>query len=188
VFKVDPTGHFTVLYSFCSVGFCDDGLLPEAGLIQDAEGNLYGTTYGGGANSEGTVFMLDTTGHLTVLYNFCSTSGMGKNCTDGMTPQAGFIQDAAGNLYGTTPSGGANGGGTVFKVDPTGHETVIYSFCAAFSCTDGSIPSAGLIQDGAGNLYGTTLAGGANDRGTVFEIVGAITPPTPAVTPAQPSR
>jgi len=176
VFKVDNTGHETVLYSFCSAAYCTDGVFPYAGLIQDADGNLYGTTEEGGvsgygsASGDGTVFKVDNTGHETVLYSFCSAA----NCTDGSNPYAGLIQDAAGNLYGTTEApGGANGGGTVFKVDNTGHETVLYNFCSAVNCTDGFAPSAGVIEDAAGNLYGTTVQGGANNGGTVFKVDNA---------------
>jgi uncharacterized repeat protein (TIGR03803 family) len=184
VFKVDTAGHETVLYSFCSAPGCTDGATPYAGLIQDAAGNLYGTTFQGGANHYGTVFKLDTAGHETVLYSFCSIPG----CTDGQYSAVSLVQDAAGNLYGTTPYGGANtgangdqGGGTLFKVDSTGQETVLYSFCSASDCTDGLQPQAGLIQDAAGNLYGTTVNGGANGYGygTVFKLAAL---PTPTVT------
>jgi uncharacterized repeat protein (TIGR03803 family) len=182
VFKLDTSGVETVLYSFCSVALCADGSTPLAGVIQDASGNLYGTTYVGGANGGGVVFKVDSTGQETVLYNFCSVV---KNlaCADGQWPEAGLILDAAGNLYSTTMGGGSRhivnglGWGTVFKLDSTGHETVLYNFCAAASCTDGSVPTAGLIQDSAGNLYGTTSGGGANTTadlgaggGTVFKL------------------
>jgi uncharacterized repeat protein (TIGR03803 family) len=119
----------------------------------------------------------------SVLYSFCSA----PNCTDGATPKAGLIQDAAGNLFGTTtagggnsnPSCGSNGCGTVFKLDDMGHETVLYSFCSAPNCTDGAAPQAEVIQDAAGNLYGTTSIGGANGGGgTVFKV----TPPTLIIT------
>ena len=186
VFKVDGTGHETALYSFCSAPNCTDGTYPSAGLIQDAAGNLYGTTINGGnPNSDcpfgaygcGTVFKLDDTGRETVLYSFCSA----PNCTDGAKPEAGLIQDAAGNLYGTTYQGGANGEGTVFRVNSTGGEAVLYSFCSAPNCTDGAYPYAGLIQDSAGNLYGTTSFGGANvgcdygaGCGTVFKLAGVV--------------
>jgi uncharacterized repeat protein (TIGR03803 family) len=183
VFKLDNTGHETVLYSFCSAANCTDGSQPYAGLLQDAIGNLYGTTTSGGGSSGGTVFKLDSTGHETVLYNFCSLV-QGNNCADGGGPNAGLIQDAAGNLYGTTVGGGANTGcyggcGTVFKVDSTGHETVLYSFCSVntpVKCSDGNAPYAGLIEDAAGNLYGTTSLGGANlgnifgGGGTVYKV------------------
>jgi uncharacterized repeat protein (TIGR03803 family) len=182
VFKLDTNGVETVLYSFCSVALCTDGSTPVAGVIQDAAGNLYGTTYVGGANGGGVVFKVDTTGQETVLYSFCSVI---KNlaCADGQWPAAGLIQDAAGNLYGTTTGGGSRhilnglGWGTVFKLDSAGHETVLYNFCSATSCTDGSVPKAGLIQDATGNFYGTTSAGGANTTadlgaggGTVFKL------------------
>jgi uncharacterized repeat protein (TIGR03803 family) len=175
VFKLDSTGHETVLYSFCSEGGakCTDGNYPYAGLIQDAAGNLYGTTWEGGANSEygGTLFKVDNTGHETMLYSFCAEGG--SKCTDGAQPSGGLIRDAAGNLYGTTNFGGTNGLGAVFKLDGTGHETVLYSFCPGGNpCKDGSVPSAALIQDAAGNLYGTTEYGGTNgpDGGTVFKL------------------
>ncbi len=182
VFKVDSRGQETVLYSFCSASACNDGALPVAALIQDAAGNLYGTTAGGGnffgnpsnclIGTEdrlgcGTVFRVDRAGGEIVLYRFCSTS----NCADGATPTAGLIRDAAGNLYGTTVGGGANGGGTVFKLDAenTGQEKVLYSFCSESNCMDGAAP-VGLIQDAAGNLFGTTIEGGANNAGTVFKL------------------
>jgi uncharacterized repeat protein (TIGR03803 family) len=86
--------------------------------------------------------------------------------TDGATPRAGLVRDAAGNLYGTTISGGAGGLGTVFKLDAVGSETVLHSFSGA----DGARPEAGLVRDAAGNLYGTTAGGGASDLGTVFKL------------------
>jgi uncharacterized repeat protein (TIGR03803 family) len=179
--KAKIAGGYTesVLYSFCALPNCADGDGPEVSF-QDAAGNLYGTTDKGGANGKGTVFKVDSTGHETVLYSFCSAA----NCTDGAYP-SGVIQDAAGNLYGATGWGGANtgadggaGAGTVFMVDSSGHETVLYSFCSASNCTDGELPNSGLIQDTAGNLYGTTFGGG-NDvlygpygpgNGTVFKL------------------
>jgi uncharacterized repeat protein (TIGR03803 family) len=160
----------TVLYTFCSAANCTDGSAPYGGLIQDAHGNLYGTTVSGGTNNRGTVFKVDNAGHETVLYSFCADA----NCTDGSAPYGGLIQDADGNLYGTTQSGGgANNAGTVFRVDNTGKETVLYSFCSAANCRDGWLPEGGLIQDADGNLYGTTVDGGANGLGTVFRIDNA---------------
>ncbi len=173
VFKVDPTGQETVLYSFCSVPNCTEGSAPQAGLIQDGVGNLYGTAAFGGANGDGMVFKVDTSGNETVLYSFCSI----QNCADGAEPVAGLIQDAQGNLYGTTYLGGLynpyvpGGYGTVFKLGPTGQETVLYNFCPAQGhCPDGANPWAALIQDSAGNLYGTTSGGGTYGVGTVFKV------------------
>jgi len=160
-FKLNKAGAETMLYSFDGT----DGELPEGGLIRDSSGNLYGTTLGGGKNAAGTVFKLSKGGTETILYNFGSAAGF----TDGALPAAGLIQDAQGNLYGTTEYYGANGftGGTVFKLDPSGVETVLYSFTGQ---KDGSEPVASLIQDGAGNFYGTTMAGGNSGNGTVFEL------------------
>jgi uncharacterized repeat protein (TIGR03803 family) len=174
IFEVDTAGTETVLYSFCSVANCTDGVWPVAGLIQDVQGNLYGTTWLGGAGISnncfnggcGTIFKLDSAGNETTLYSFCSAA----NCTDGLWPVAGLAQDSTGNLYGTTQYGGANDGGSVFEFDTTGAETVLYSFCSVPGCKDGVWPVAGLIQDASGNLYGTTIAGGADNGGMVFEL------------------
>jgi uncharacterized repeat protein (TIGR03803 family) len=173
----------TVLYSFCPQGgTCADGRLPEAGVIMDAAGSLYGTTYdGGSANSGGVVFRLTpnasrTTWTEAVLYSFCPQGG---RCADGKFPAAGLVMDKAGNLYGTTNEGGnANDNGVVFKLTPNASrtawaETVLYSFCAqGGTCADGRFPFGnGLIIDGVGNLYGTTYGGGnASNAGVVFEL------------------
>ena len=98
-----------------------DGATPDAGLVVDAAGTLYGTTVAGGASNLGTVFKVDKTGKETVLYSFLGGA-------DGATPYAGLILDGAGNLYGTTEVGGASNSGTVFKLDNTGTETILYSF------------------------------------------------------------
>src|SRR6266571_4177312 len=84
----------------------------------------------------------------------------------GYSPYAGLIQDSAGNLYGTTQSGGASGVGTVYKLEPSGTFTVLHSF----DSSDGANPTAGLVQDSAGNLYGTTVNGGASGNGTVYKL------------------
>jgi uncharacterized repeat protein (TIGR03803 family) len=162
------------LHSFCTNGDCTDGGGPQAGLIMDRLGHLYGTTTGGGIHVNGTVFELTpnatkTKWTETVLYSFCARS----NCTDGGYPSAGLITDASGHLYGTTRNGGVHGAGTVFELTPNAAKTiwtesVLYSFCARFDCPDGALPQAGLIMDAAGRLYGTT-SGGVN--GTVFELI-----------------
>ncbi len=174
VFKITPSGGLTTLYSFlCSQTNCTDGLDPTAGLIQGTDGNFYGTTPIGGANKGGTVFKITPRGTLTTLYGFCSTPyGL---CTDGEYPGAGLVQATNGDLYGTTFEGGANNGGTVFKITPGGTLTTLYNFCAQSGCTDGVQPDAGLVLAANGDFYGTTWAGGANSSasvagGTVFKI------------------
>src|SRR5215469_4800221 len=156
---------FTVLYTFTGG---TDGGGPQSNLIMDAAGNLYGTTAFGGSSPNcsfgcGTVFKLDPSGNETVLHAFTGTPG------DGARPFGGLIMDAASNLYGTTQDfGGCDlGCGIVFKLDPSGNETVLHTFTGS----DGANPSAGLIMDAAGNLYGTTPGGGASGGcGTVFKI------------------
>jgi uncharacterized repeat protein (TIGR03803 family) len=142
---------FTVLYAFTGG---TDGATPTD-LILDAKGDLYGTTVDGGSssfpNGYGVVFEVDKSNKETALYTFTGTP-------DGASPNRGpLVRDAPGNLYGTTESGGASGYGTVFKLDTTGKETVLYSFTGG---TDGGDPFAGLVRDGEGSLYGTTTYGG----------------------------
>src|SRR5271154_11113 len=160
---------FTTLHNFDGT----DGSQVFPGLVQAANGDLYGATADGGANSNkdcvancGTVFKITLAGKLTTLYSFCSQSG----CSDGAAPQATLVQDTNGSLYGTTFGLGANGGGTVFKISLGGELTTLYNFCAQSGCTDGSAPAAPLIQSTNGDLYGTTLFGGADNNGTVFKI------------------
>ncbi len=166
VFQLTPAGTLTTLYTFCSQTNCTDGAEPFAGLVQATNGNFYGTTSVGGAIGAGTVFEITSAGQLTTLYSFCSQAG----CADGNYSQAPLVQASNGNLYGTTAAGGAGGVGTVFDITPAGQLTTLYSFCSQTSCTDGAYPYAGLVQATNGNLYGTTLEGGANGAGTVFEI------------------
>ena len=157
-----------VLHSFGTIG--SDGQQPLAVLIFDQAGNLYGTTYAGGTLGLGTVFEMTPDGSggwtTTVLHNF------GQD-TDGAKPWAGLTFDAAGNLYGTTYSGGSRNEGAVFKMSPNGSggwtERVIHNF--GISGTDGQNPEAGVIFDGAGNLYGTTYNGGSHSFGVVFEML-----------------
>jgi uncharacterized repeat protein (TIGR03803 family) len=164
VFKLTPSGTATGLYSFTGGA---DGANPLAGLIRDAAGNLYGTTYLGGSATNpgcgpsigcGVVFKLSPAGAETVLHSF--TDG-----ADGGLPTAGLILDAAGNLYGTASFGGGSGYGVVFKVSSCGSRfKVLYSFTGG---ADGGFPTAGLIQDPAGNLYGTTFGGGAKSSACI---------------------
>ncbi|MGB6675528.1 MAG: choice-of-anchor tandem repeat GloVer-containing protein [Terriglobales bacterium] len=184
VFKLTPEGKETVLYTFCTLANCADGSRSGegAGVIFDQEGNLYGTTIvGGRIKSEcvygcGVVFKLTPEGKEIVLYKFCALT----NCTDGWDPDAGVIFDQKGNLYGTTGGGGFynnkycryGGCGVAFKLAPNRKETVLHTFCAkgGTNCSDGANPSAGIIFDRKGNLYGTTALGGGYSSGVVFKV------------------
>jgi len=159
VFRVTPSGKFTLLHTFSSGA---DGGGPQGSLVQATNGLLYGTTAGGGDNQRGTVFEMSTKGVLTTLHSF--------NDTDGSNPRGGLVQAANGNFYGTTGGGGAYGGGTVFKMTAAGSLTTLYSFCSAPACADGQDPVAALVQGTNGNFYGVTALGGINSEGTVFEI------------------
>ncbi|MGB6677132.1 MAG: choice-of-anchor tandem repeat GloVer-containing protein, partial [Terriglobales bacterium] len=163
-------GPEQVLYAFQGG---TDGSSPSSGLIFDAAGNLYGETEGGGAYGGGTVFELSPSSNggwtETVLYSF-------QGGSDGSEPSDGLVFDQAGNLYGTTLYGGANGGGTAFELSPNSNggwtETVLYSFDAN---NQASTPQ-GVIFDQKGNLYGTALGlvgcGYKGDEycGAVFEL------------------
>jgi uncharacterized repeat protein (TIGR03803 family) len=166
VYRMNKTGNETVLYRFAGPL---DGQDPHAGVIRDAAGNLYGTTTNGGAHGWGAVFKLDTTGKETVLHSFTGGSDGGRS------RGSGVVRDAAGNLYGTTFSGGTGscpdrgygvGCGVVFKVNKAGRESVLHQFTG----TDGANPRAGLLRDAAGSLYGTTPNGGVYGFGEVFKI------------------
>ncbi len=152
VFKVDTAGNETVLHKFSGQ---PDGAGPVAPLLQDNQGNLYGTTTRGGRQHDGVVFKINATGNETVLYDF-------KGGTRGCAPAQGLIMDKSGNMYGTTYRCGASESGTVFKLTPQGKEIVLHEFKGGSS--DGAIPAYGhLIMDKAGNLYGVTEQGGSGD-------------------------
>lgn len=157
VFEISRTGKETILYSFTGGA---DGAFPWASLIQDADGNFYGTTEYGGEYGAGTVFKVSPSGQETALYSF--TGG-----ADGATPIAPVIRDASGNLFGTTFTGGADSYGNVFELSPSGQETVLYTFTGG---TDGASPGGALLEDGAGNLFGTATKGGAYSYGVVFKL------------------
>jgi uncharacterized repeat protein (TIGR03803 family) len=168
VFELTPSNGSwteTILNNFSNF----DGSSPTGGLIFDNSGNLYGTTLYGGTNSDGTVFELTPSNGSwteTVLHSFTGSDGMYPD-----TYHAALIFDKAGNLYGTTEEGGSNGYGTVFELKPSNGrwtESVLHSF--PLTAGDGSSPLGGLIFDNSGNLYGTTLYGGTNSDGTVFEL------------------
>ncbi|HEX4078186.1 MAG TPA: choice-of-anchor tandem repeat GloVer-containing protein [Rhizomicrobium sp.] len=171
VFVIAGDGSEAVRYSFRKD---KRGAYPIAGVIADAEGNLYGTTAEGGKGriercNCGTVFTLPPHGSEVVLHSFSSR----HQERAGAYPYAGLIVDHAGNFYGTTTQGGSNCNcGTVFRIAPDGTETVLHSFAAG---GDGYSPGDGLVMDAAGNLYGTTLQGGGrgcggDGCGTVFKL------------------
>jgi uncharacterized repeat protein (TIGR03803 family) len=157
IYRVSNTGEESVPYSFTGGA---DGGGPSAGVVGDSAGNLYGTTYFGGTTNWGTVYKLSATGQESVLYNF--TGG-----ADGAQPTTALVLDPQGNLYGATAGGGASSYGVVYKVNPAGVETVLYTFTGG---TDGGQPNSVLVRDGEGNLYGTANTGGASNQGVLFEV------------------
>jgi uncharacterized repeat protein (TIGR03803 family) len=219
VFKLNPKNKFKLLYNFASDG--SDGEYPRAGLVQDAAGNLYGTTQEGGAYGSGTAFEVAKNGKFSVLHSFSggadgflplgpltldssgnlygtTTFGGNPGCVSGSgcgvafelnpageetvlrafidgkkgaAPEGGLIRDSAGNLFGTADGGGHNGHGTIFKLDPAGNQTALYTFMGK---ADGQFPGPGMIQDASGNFYGTAyggvLAGGGSGAGVVFKL------------------
>jgi uncharacterized repeat protein (TIGR03803 family) len=197
VFNMTAAGTMTTVYPFCSLPACADGSSPT-GLVLGTDGNFYGTTRGGGANSTidcsgetaqscGTVFKLTPSGELITLYNFCSLA----NCADGSLPESALVQGLDGNYYGITSYGGTGtcpnydgfqpvGCGTIFKITPAGVLTTLYNFCAV-SCTDGWDMIGSLLLDPNGKFYGTTDYGGTgfgsvecNDGcGTLFEFTAS---------------
>lgn len=164
---VDNNGSwsYSLLYTYCSVGNCTDGEGPYAGLAEDAAGNFYGTTYFGGANSDGVVFELAGNGTYSVLHDFCSEGG----CADGSQPFAAVTLDASGNIFGTTSRGGDDNYGVLFEVKG-GQYQRLYSFCAAAECSDGGYPYGTLALDSTGHVWGTTQYGGADGLGEVYRL------------------
>jgi uncharacterized repeat protein (TIGR03803 family) len=155
------TATETVLHNFT---FFPNGASPYGTLTMDSAGNLYGTTYSGGEFNLGTVFEYSTAGKLSVWYSFQGET------TDGSLPTVGVALDSAGNLYGTTNTGGTNNLGVVYKVTAAGQETILHSFTGG---KDGSGPQAGVAIDAQGNVYGTTYNGGAYNAGVVYRITAS---------------
>jgi uncharacterized repeat protein (TIGR03803 family) len=165
-------------------------LISQPYRVVTSHTGLYGTTSGGGASQDGTVFKITPIGTLTTLLAF--------DLADGVEPEAGLVLGTDGNLYGTTANGGTGsactfqvGCGTVFKITPTGTLTTLYSFCSQTDCADGVEPLAGLVLGTDGNFYGTTLGGAGSfcnssrdACGTVFKITPSGTLTTVGRTPA----
>jgi uncharacterized repeat protein (TIGR03803 family) len=145
-----------------------DGESPQGGAIADANGNVYGTTYKGGANNVGSLFMVDPKGTETVLHSFTDV--------DGQFPDQGLTLDSTGDIYGVAPFGGdfspnpcsETGCGVVFRVDPTGKFVTLHTFEGGPA--DGSKPGGAMALDSAGNLYGGTYYGGSSGSGTIFKL------------------
>jgi uncharacterized repeat protein (TIGR03803 family) len=156
VFKVDPTGHETVLHTFVGT----DGSTPVAALIFDPQGNLYGATTQGSAGGSGNVFKITPSGTFKILQSF-------RGLSDGGEPQ-GLAIDAAGNLYGSNKSGGSQncdfGCGTLFRLGPPAKLTILHTFLGG--TLDGSAPVGAPYLDAQGNIRGTTLNGGLSAEGT----------------------
>jgi uncharacterized repeat protein (TIGR03803 family) len=179
----DPS--LVTIYRFCVKINCADGMFPVAGLLLDAEGNVFGTTLDGGGTFNGTVFELipntaKTKYHEIVVHSFCSKTnpcpGVPKKLSDGAHPQAGLIRSVFGNLIGTTLNAGMFQEGAIFELKPLkdeifGEEFVEYSFCSfgGSLCTDGIQPMGGVIGDARGDLFTTTQGDGQSSGGTVFE-------------------
>src|SRR5579872_559630 len=178
IYRLMSGGHLSTIHSFCGQPNCTDGNGPLGPLVQGSDGNFYGTTATGGANSSacndgcGTVFKITPNGSFTTLYSFCAQSA----CSDGSYPEGGLVQANDGNLYGTTSMAGSTCQtfcyGTVFRITPAGKLTTLHRFSGG----DGREPIANLIQGLDGNLYGTTYGGGGSQIcnsagcGTIFKI------------------
>jgi uncharacterized repeat protein (TIGR03803 family) len=157
VFKITTNGILTRLYSFTGG---NDGADPEAAVAQGSDGNLYGTTYRGGAFGHGGVFKITTNGAFSRLYSFTGGS-------DGANPYSALVQGSDGNFYGTAGYGGTNDFGTLFKITTGGVFTRLHLFTGG---DDGSNPNGGLTPGSDGSFYGTANQGGTDNQGTVFKI------------------
>lgn len=157
VFKIDAAGNETVLYNFTGQS---DGCYPIQGLVRDKSGNLYGTTNECGSSGYGTIFKVDSAGDFTALHSFAGS--------DGANPQYGHLaKDKSGNLYGLSIVGGG-GHGVLYRLSTGGRLTLLHSFTGGTS--DGCYPSGSVVQDEAGNFYGTTNRCGSYNQGTIWKV------------------
>jgi uncharacterized repeat protein (TIGR03803 family) len=155
VYSITPTGTLTTLHTFADT----DGSGPQGPLIQATDGNFYGTTTRGGAHSHGTVFKITSGSQFTLLHSFDNA--------DGSDPAAGLVEGFDGNFYGTTLLGGTKDEGVVYVITPAGALTLLHIFLGN---TDGSYPSAGVVEGQDGNFYGVTWQGGTNNNGVIFRV------------------
>jgi uncharacterized repeat protein (TIGR03803 family) len=171
VFEIaEPSNTYSTLFSFTGAGGAYPGADPQAGLISDGNGNLFGTTYAGGSSNDGTIFELAGPNYtFSSLLSFTGTSG----AYPGANPQSNLNSDGNGNLFGTTSGGGSSNNGTVFELEgPSYTFSSVLSFTGGAGTYPGANPQASLNSDGNGNLFGTTTAGGTSNDGTVFELAG----------------
>ncbi|MGO8672106.1 MAG: choice-of-anchor tandem repeat GloVer-containing protein, partial [Capsulimonadaceae bacterium] len=172
VYRITPAGATTILHSFGDGSVANDGDYPEAALMQASDGNLYGTTSGGGSVGSGAAFRITLSGATTILHSFAD----GSVADDGIYPAGSFIQGSDGNLYGTTCYGGKSAGngqagdGTAFRMTTSGEETLLHSFGDGTVPNDGSVPGYALLQAADGYFYGTTCYGGSSGYGTAFRM------------------
>ena len=157
-----PAQTFTVLYTFSG----SDGSGPSGSLVQDAAGNLYGTTYSGGTYTAGVAFKFDTSGNETALFNF------NPGNSNGAFPDYGLIMDKEGNLYSPADGGSPNGGGVLWELSPDGNEKVLWDFGGCLGCRKPSVAEGRLLMDASGNLYGVTALGGVKGKGAECEYYG----------------
>ncbi len=170
IFKLSQSGSYRYLYNFLSCCADPGGYFHNTPLVRDVFGNIYGTTQTGGSFGVGTVFKVDPLGKETVLHTF--TGGIDGGSSSGLIQDSSLLLDTRGNLYGSTPGGGSFGNGVVFKLSPTGEETVLH----AFTGRDGSAPIGSFTADLSGNIYGTAAGGGAFGHGVVFELSPVFVP------------
>jgi uncharacterized repeat protein (TIGR03803 family) len=159
-----PSGSIKVLHNFNDT----DGATPSGGLVQASDGTLYGTTAYGGANENGTIYKSNVNGKVTVLHSFDP-----NGAADGQIPDAGLLLASDGYLYGVNNSGGANSGGTIFRINTTGTFTKLFDFTNTAPGVAGSNPNATLMQHTNGNIYGLSFSGGTNNDGVFFSLLAA---------------
>jgi uncharacterized repeat protein (TIGR03803 family) len=165
-YSLATDGIISELHNFGNGLVTNDGEYPVGKLVEGTDGNYYGTTEEGGADSLGTLFKITPTGTETILHSFHD----GSVSNDGIQPIGGVVLGSNGIFYGVTNSGGTMNDGTVFSLTSAGLVTILHSFGDGTVGGDGVAPLAGLVVGGDGNLYGTTSQGGTAGVGTVFKI------------------
>ena len=168
VFRMTPAGALTTLHAFCAQKNCTDGAQPNSPLVEDKDGNFYGTTarQGGSANV-GTIFRINYAGALTTLHSFCAE----RHCPDGENAGGGLTLASDGSLYGAAVSGGVYYNGLIYNITTAGKYSIVYDFCSLRGCFDGTFPTVPPTIGTDGKLYGTTAGGGNKDNvGTIYKL------------------